>query len=258
MNLFISDFDGTFKKKMYYNLEKNKEAVSSWTNKGNEFGIATGRSVNSIKDKLIENKVPYKYIIGNNGGIVVENGETIFVAYIESGIIEEILSTIPKGSIFESKSDGKETKFKIKKRNLRKIKLLVIFIVVSFFKKEKNKKEIKNKEIVQISVAFNTKDEAKKYDEYINSRFGNYVTSYQNDVVVDIIKKGISKATGIEEINKNQFENIFTIGDNFNDISMLKKYDSFAMDNGELEVQKSAKRVVGSVSEAIEYINMNY
>ncbi|AWY45750.1 pyridoxal phosphatase [Glaesserella parasuis] len=70
---------------------------------------------------------------------------------------------------------------------------------------------------------------------------------------VDITKAGNSKGACLAELLKREqidTENVIAFGDNFNDISMLKLVGmGIAMGESELEVQQSAKKVIGSNNE---------
>lgn len=70
---------------------------------------------------------------------------------------------------------------------------------------------------------------------------------------VDITRAGNSKGACLSELLKQENidpNNVIAFGDNFNDISMLKLVGmGIAMGESELDVQQSAKRVIGSHNE---------
>ena len=70
MKLFASDYDGTLFKNQEitaYDLEM----IHAFRGAGNKFGIATGRTIDSITFELEKYKIPFDFIVGINGGVVL-------------------------------------------------------------------------------------------------------------------------------------------------------------------------------------------
>ena len=67
----------------------------------------------------------------------------------------------------------------------------------------------------------------------------------------DVIKKGLTKGTGIKTIlMNNEYTKSYGIGDGLNDIEMFENVDvSIAMGNASDEVKKHAKIVTSSIFE---------
>ena len=84
------------------------------------------------------------------------------------------------------------------------------------------------------------------------------LTALPNDDCLDIVPKGRDKAVGVGELAGHfgvEKENIYVVGDNFNDLAMLRSYRSFAVANAPLEVQKCATMgVIPHVSDMIERV----
>ena len=89
----------------------------------------------------------------------------------------------------------------------------------------------------------------------IASRFSGIVNPLQNGTCLDIVPAGMDKAKGIEDLLTlcgAMHEDVVTVGDNVNDLAMLKAYRSYAMANGVSEVIQIADATVESVTELIE------
>ena len=74
---------------------------------------------------------------------------------------------------------------------------------------------------------------------------------------MEIISKDINKADAImkvAKINGKNEEDIYTIGDGYSDIEMIKRFDGYAMENAVNEVKKYAIKEYTSVSNLIEDI----
>ena len=68
---------------------------------------------------------------------------------------------------------------------------------------------------------------------------------------------GINKATGIRkyaEFMKVPVDNVWTVGDNFNDIPMFDSFHSCLMNDGEKKLKKLVDFVCDNVSDYIEVV----
>ena len=87
-------------------------------------------------------------------------------------------------------------------------------------------------------------DSALEVASKINDLYYEQVVAYPNNFVVDIVPKGISKATGLDfliEYANIKEEDVYTIGDGHNDIEMLDVVGyPIVMENGSDEVKQHA------------------
>lgn len=111
----------------------------------------------------------------------------------------------------------------------------------------------------QLVLSMSSNEEALAMAEQINHFFGSTITAYTNNSVVDIVPKGVSKSSGLDFVMafaKVNDEDVFVIGDSYNDIPMLEeKENSYAMAMAPEEVQAQAKEVVDSIHTLIETIS---
>lgn len=202
MKLLISDYDGTFKEEnSSKNIKENKEAIKNFIKKGNMFVLATGRNYTSIKEETKKYNIPYKYLICNDGSVIFnEKDELVYKYPIPENILDEnleYLTNIPY---------------------IKKIHLL------NEYGKETN--DISN--VIEIICKLNLKDiskirEIRKYINYLElTSLFNYI-SLKNQ----IDKRDAIKLISIKEkINK---ENIYTVGNDKNDLEMLTEYNGYKM-----------------------------
>ena len=200
MKLLVTDYDGT----MYYEkndlktLRENIEALKQFKNK-NMIAIATGRPYNSIKAEIDKYNIPYDYIISSNGACLFDQyDELIYSNTIKKEIIEKTLEFLSKLPYIKKISlidiYGKET------TNYNEI--IQIYIEINFtsiFELNKIKKELSfldNHPFLNICYFFNKTDKTK----------------------------GIQI---IQDIHAIQSQNIYTIGNDVNDLSMLKEYNGY-------------------------------
>ncbi|MBQ7923466.1 MAG: HAD hydrolase family protein [Clostridia bacterium] len=93
---------------------------------------------------------------------------------------------------------------------------------------------------------------AERITQTLQEEFGTYVNPMQNGVCIDIPVCGMDKAVGIARyaammgVEEN---NIWTAGDNYNDIPMLKRYIGCAMECGCDAAKAEAKYICRDVAD---------
>ncbi len=249
MKLFASDYDGT----LHLNgsvSDSTIEAIHKFKNAGNTFGIATGRSISSIAAEIAKYKIPVDFLIGNNGGIVLnQHNEELFYQLMDFEVALKIIADIPQDKIvYYGVSDGyqfglhdnmaadQDEDFADKLVDVQKI--------------------LESKTAVGMFLRFDGRESSAQFADYINGTYGDQVKAYNFGDYIDIISYGITKKTGIGHINDHIQHNgpIFTIGDSYNDIPMIKGFNGFAMCSGEEEVKKYASRCFDTVEAALEFV----
>lgn len=200
MFLLATDYDGTFKSDIK-NLYININVVNKFMASGNKFAIVTGRSFKSIKEEINKYNIKYDYLACNNGLIVFDNKDNI--------IYESTLSLDALKNIYEILLDS----------NAKKIRLYDYY----------DSTEEMN-QILEIYAKFNSVLSAYKLKKYIEKTFQN-IKCYRDSNKL-FIGNDVSKATAvsfigrIENIDKN---NIYTVGDNLNDLEMLQEFNGYKM-----------------------------
>lgn len=241
--ILVSDYDNTF----YLNdedLEKNKKAVNVFRKKGNIFVIATGRSYLDIKSKIDKYDLDYDYIIINHGATILGKNQNILYNFT---IKDNILSNL--------KIDLELEKNNIEYLNYKpeKSKENTYFCCSGF----ESRVDFTTKNITKIAVTYNEKIDVSKINKKIINKYKELNSYHVSKNMLEIITKEINKSKAIKLLadyyNLNN-KSIYTIGDGYNDISMIKDYNGYAMSNSVLELKKVAKKEVQSVSELIDEI----
>ena len=223
--ILVSDYDNTFFRNDK-EIKENMLKVEEFRRKNNLFIIATGRSYYDFNRALKEYDIKYDYLIINQGATILNNKNNI----IENHTIDEKV----KDMIAEDlKLNDEETMFACSALESR----------VS----------IKNEKITKIHKGYENIDIARKMNEFINNKYSSSVNSYliTTSNSIEIISsmtnkaKAISKIAEIENIDK---QNVFTIGDSYNDIEMIKSFNGFCVENAQQEVKDVSIKVCSSVS----------
>lgn len=108
-----------------------------------------------------------------------------------------------------------------------------------------------------INVGYADEDRAHEIISLLSEKFGDVITPLQNKNAIDMPPAGINKAVAAGfagEMYGIRPENIYTVGDSFNDLDMVREYNGSAMDSGPEELKAAAKRTVHRVREIIDLI----
>ena len=256
--IIASDFDGTLSQGGI--SEETLDAIKEFRRRGNFFGVVTGRDFHWSYEIFKENDMfPFDFIISNNGGQGCdENGECIFRDYIEnvpygkSTVAQEMmksnlsLSGIDSGIALEKtrlafhpdlpdggRVEGEPYDF-LPISSLQTLDRFVSSNVIC-----------ENDEAAQVV--------AKKLSEL----YGEYINPSVNGRCIDITRAGTDKATAVAKVAEYfgvPTENIYTAGDNYNDMQMLKTYHGCAMTGGVEAIKKIAEYTCDNVAEVVKIV----
>lgn len=267
-NMLASDLDGTllFKGKV---SEENKEALKRFKTSGGIFSLSTGRAYNEIGSVIKEMGVKPDYFILNNGALILNGkAEILQISKLDYKATKEILSHLRKYTDmvsiqtgFKSYAIGSNlTKFKIKIR--MKIKNFIYKLNYKdervYIKNIDDINDAENQSFVLISANLEGYpiDKIQGIADYINNNYGDYVECYRNTVFLDIVPKGCSKGYGVKyvsEIADLHMDNVYTIGDSWNDDSMFQvTKNSFTFTYAEDGLKKKTNHVVETVAQCID------
>lgn len=228
--ILVSDYDQTF----YLNdedIKKNKKSVENFRKQENIFIFATGRSYFDFMNKAEQYKLKWDYLIINHGATILDKNNNIISNYtIDNDVIKNI------------------------KKDLEIEKAIKYFCC----NLENSRTDFNDKDLTKIYAKYE-KDKAEQINSLINKKYSEFVNCYLvSGNAVEIISNKTCKSYAIEEIaqieNINQ-EEIFTIGDGYSDIEMIKNYNGYCMEESVQELLKICNgKIVKSVSELIEKI----
>ena len=226
--LLASDFDNT----LFVNendILDNIDAIKKFMANGNIFVICTGRSYIDISKMVMKYNIPYNYLICNDGGTIFNNiGKLLYKKDIPLNIVQGIMEFINKNNLNEI--TFVDTGFDYQKEIAEEVNAIII-------------REIDK---IQSNNVLNT----------LTSMYSE-IHGYISDNWINITEKTVTKANGINWlINHLNFprENVYTIGDTINDISMVKEYNGACMINCTPDLQAICTKEFKSVKDYINYI----
>lgn len=224
--LLASDFDNTLYVKDENVLKRNIESIKKYRSKGNIFVIITGRGIDFAKKDIEKNNIDYDYLICENGAMIFDSNDNLLSStYIDKKDVLTIMDLI-------NKNDYKyilDTGYKyIYNNEANYNELAAIFI---------EKKDIDNPE---------------EFLNNIMSRTNTY--SYISPLHINIVNKTINKLEALKYLTKliGINNDIYTIGDAVNDISMIEYYSGGIISDHESELNSLPNKNYDTLSDYIE------
>ena len=240
--ILVSDLDGTLIQKNDIS-QSDREKIEKFTKLGNIFVIATGRNYYDFMRADRYFNIPYEYLILNGGSLILNKEKNIILSEIidSDQIVAEIITSLKK----------------INARNT--------LIYVSHEKSAVNMAYPWEPVFIADKVNSICLDFRDDFDENIDKVYDllNKNKTYsiiKNGKYIDILPLGHSKeksiTTLLEYLNID-VEALYTVGDDWNDISMLEMTNnSYAIISHKEEVMQAAKNRVRNITECLDHLCM--
>lgn len=266
MKYLACDLDGTLLREDQTISRENLEAIIGFKAEGNKFVISTGRDIESIYDLFKDYpEIEYDYIVACNGAIVLDNNKkVIFNNYIKHDIAKKIINAfIDRDDIcIHFEADGQHYLVKSKGLEYESSLSEDIKDMLLRFENRISIDEIftKERKYAFISVFSINKDAvvAEEIKNLLIEEYGQEIEAFRNQFFVDIAPKDCSKGNGLRsilELDNIKEENLYAIGDSFNDVSMFElTKNSFTFHHVEEELKNIAQKCVSTVGECIDTI----
>lgn len=227
--MLVTDYDKTF----YINdsdIIKNIKSIQQFINEKNIFTIATGRSYQDLKIVQKKYNFKYNYAIINHGATIIDDKDNI-------------LSNIPidKNIIF----------------SIRKDLMLEKSVLAFYCNKLESRSEFKEG-LTKINIRYQDEQTAIEITNLINKKYNNYVNAYHiSTYSVEIISNTTGKKEAIKYLQKLlnlNIKDIYTIGDSYSDIEMIKEFNGSIMKESIQELKELNKKEYESVSDLVNDI----
>lgn len=234
--LIASDYDKTFHRNDEQDLKNNLRAVEKWRKDGNVFVISTGRDAASILHEKKVRGVDYDYIISLNGSFIV--------AMLSQRFGDELIISNGFDGCNLTNKKASATDPVAREVFERNAKIYSNDIEASL-----------NNEVLLLGCLNDNLKKAKQLKEEILSRYADQVEVFINLNYINVVPKGISKASGLDLLIEHcqiDEKNVAVIGDDLNDIPMLERHNGYAVNNAKQEVKDISLAVYNSVADLIE------
>jgi Cof subfamily protein (haloacid dehalogenase superfamily) len=278
IKLIVSDLDGTLLTKFKSISKENQETLIEAQKQGCILALATGRGFDSTHQfvPLLKMDQYNGYMIVNNGQrlIDIKNNEITINGYITVDAAREVLAFAQKHHL-QFVMDGEKGFAFYSPKNLRiyrdiyrfLIKILPhfrpilgrihIFSLFGFLKTQEVKIINKAEDIVnnydKIGLAHTKISLDKSMQELLEAFDEHFEVMRVSDNWIDISPKGLTKLVGIRqimEIHGINDDEVLTIGDSDNDVTMISAFpNGVAMGNANERIKSIAKHMTKSNSE---------
>jgi len=253
--LIAIDMDGTLLTEDKKITTKTKDAIKMASNLGVKIVLTTGRPIQGIKQSLEELNLTNKddYVIALNGAFICRNDDYSILSSNETltgkdlkYIYNKVKALKTYFHAFTKDEDlvDKKSKFSIAEEMRINLKVRV----VNFLGEIKDDDEILK---VVLEEEKNVLDEIT--DKIPKELFEKYTVIRSVDFMLEFMKKGCNKASGIEKLAQYlgiSREEIIAIGDAGNDKEMIKYAGlGVAMANAEDEIKNMADFITKSNEE---------
>lgn len=215
-------------------VEENIKAIQKWRALGRKFGIVTGRSLESMQEELNIHQLGCDYLGLNNGAVLVDNHHEVFYyktlpEHLSQAVVE-FVTGMPVEEMHFWGVTGRKTPEVL--YDTTKIRMRTPNIDYS-------------------------KQLAEQLDRAFKGHFMAIPMIAQADDFgyVEIAPHGTGKELAVSRIISKEgigdFE-VAVIGDAYNDVEMIKRYDGYAVKGAVPEVSAIATETVPSLASLIE------
>ena len=242
MKIIASDYDGTLN---HGGIDdKKRNAIKEWREKGNKFGIVSGRVVDDLLKIYKKDELDLDFLLACNGAVILTtDGKILKEDRIDGDILKPFLDFL-----FSMGADWatiqSDRSYIIDENDNDRLP------------DEFTRKTLPNlKYFIQVSTILEDDEEAEEVTNAVREKFGDKLNPLQNGRCIDIVSSRINKAKGLYdylELVGGKYEDMITVGDNINDTHMIKEFRSYAMANGVQSIKNIADYVTEGITELIE------
>lgn len=217
--LIATDIDGTLIRDDKKISERTKEMIKKWTEKGNFFICVSGRAHTGVLSLVKDLNLKKTYHVAYNGNILFNaDGKVKIMTYFDYDEYKVLIDHLRKTSRSYVVMDGKCMNYETEDLSANEI-MIPNNGDIEFIKIEDS---LKIKNPFQICSYYETKEEAEKI---LSKKYKTISGCVTNPALIDFFPNVISKANGLSKIVEElgvKKEEVIAIGDNGNDIDMIK------------------------------------
>lgn len=255
--MLVSDMDATLLNDDHRVSDKNREAIEYFMDEGGMFTVATGRMVQAVREYFKQMSI--------NAPAILHNGAKIYDFVKDKSVFERFIENDRKESIRRVYNDMPDVGLEVYSNEK-----VYVYRPCSETERFKTKpydvcytlpENVWDEPWIKV-LLIGERELLDRYEPIYRAHYdsGNCVRS--GSMYLDVVANGVSKGLALEklaDIYGLNRDNVYAVGDNMNDIDMIKRAGvSCAVSNAEDEVIAAADIVVPSCNDdAIAYIIKN-
>ncbi|MBR6808291.1 MAG: HAD-IIB family hydrolase [Clostridia bacterium] len=248
MKIIGSDYDGTLNRGGM--TDEKFAAIQSWRDAGNKFGIITGRSPHHREYLAKEYPIfKYDFLAACNGGLIIDqNGEIICDSRCDTVPLTELAADLFSWGCVEAHVDGAQSIIVLPEFD-GDLPVGIEKQIISL--RDATKVNYFN----QVSVQLPSHKASAEVVNKINLKYSGRLNALLNGECIDIVPANVNKARGMYRVMEHfgaSHGDIITVGDNINDIDMLREFRSYGMRSGADEIFEFTDGIVGDITEIFE------
>ena len=279
VKLIAIDMDGTLLTPNHTISERNIAAIQGAQEEGIEVVIATGRAYNDAREIVESTGLELPFICLNGALIINDTKEVLNSLSIAPNLIKDIASELDSEMLHYNVYTDKTVYTTSVEDEIEQYQLFIEAMGGDINAEERVRTRVEKGYLVEVhdfTEVYQREDEVvlkylakssnranlQRSQTYFNAMEGLYATS-SGPGNIEVTAKGAQKGKALEVLCKRMgitMNDCMAIGDNYNDLSMLKRAGtSVVMGNAAIDIKSYADIVVGSnvedgVAEAIEGI----
>ncbi len=252
MRIAVSDYDGT----MYSNSTGRLfgdvvGAVTAWRERGNRFGIATGRDRSMIASEIERWGIPVDFVICANGATIFDGyTDLLYKRSLADECVPRLLShPAALASMHAQISDAGPLRLILTPRSWFP-RISVTYVEVS------REEALGFTDLAQISFAYEGEEERIRWEARLREDFGDAIAIHPNKTTIDLNARGVDKASGIEELLRLRgWEGlpVDVIGDGGNDLGMIERFSGYTVPGAQEDVVRAARRVCADLGDMLAH-----
>ncbi|OQO81933.1 Cof-type HAD-IIB family hydrolase [Enterococcus durans] len=274
IKLIASDMDGTLLDAHMSISEENAEAIRFANEAGIEFMVATGRNFQEARAALDEAGIDCAMITLNGAQVFDKDGHSLFTVPIPTLQTTTVLDILDANGIYYEVSTNQGLYSENQAKRIESFASMVASHLPHLTYKMAIAMASANLELLHINYVDSIRDLLA--DEKLEvlkiicfhiegpqvlgpvgkeiSQLGDLAVTSSGQNNIEVNHKNAQKGIAVAHVAHERgipLEDVMTIGDNFNDVSMLQTAGvSFAMGNAEIEVKEYAKYITDTNLEA--------
>lgn len=227
MKILASDLDGTIVFNRTEMLEKDLNAINILRKNNVKFVISTGRGFKEVKDLIHRYNLKYDYLSLCNGGLVLDKDNNVVLdRWVPNRVYKNILKDYYNYNDSVISCDDGNSSYIVWKNELKSVDELS-YLNFPFKRISIEDAKAINSNFRMICLFTFSKDctWASKVKKEVLNKYGDYVEAYRNQCYIDVVPSSCSKGNAllkILDIEKSNINDLYTIGDSLNDLSMIK------------------------------------